>query len=173
MTVPRPCVVDTNVGIAANGHADAGPGCVLACVQSLRQVMESGHLVLDDAWRIIGEYKHKLSPAGQPGLGDAFLRWVLTNHANPQRCTRVTITPKAEDDLDFEEFPEHAGLEAFDRSDRKFVAVSAAHGKKPPILQATDSKWWGWKDALEECGIRVHFLCPEEIEKKYHEKMGR
>ena len=47
-----------------------------------------------------------------------------------------------------------------------------AHPDKPPILQATDSKWWGWKDALAEVGITVHFLCPDYVKAKYAEKMG-
>lgn len=56
-------------------------------------------------------------------------------------------------------------------SDRKFVAVVNAHKKKPPIYQATDSKWWGWNDALEEVGIHVEFLCPDYIKSKYKKKM--
>jgi len=59
----------------------------------------------------------------------------------------------------------------FDRSDRKFVAVANAHPAKPPILQSTDSKWWGWKDALHEVGITVHFLCPEYVQTLYAEKI--
>lgn len=46
------------------------------------------------------------------------------------------------------------------------------HVEKPQILQATDSKWWGWKDDLAEVGIAVQFLCPEYVEAKYAEKMG-
>ncbi|MBI5446419.1 MAG: hypothetical protein HY900_35045, partial [Deltaproteobacteria bacterium] len=166
------CVVDTNVGIAANEKSSASLTCVLTCVAALREVMTSGHIVIDDSWRIIGEYKRELLPDGQPGVGDLFLKWVLTNQWNPDRCTMVSITPKADDPEDFEEFPVHKGLTKFDRSDRKFVAVAAAHPAAPPILEATDSKWWGWKGALAECGIEVRFLCPAEIRQKYREKMG-
>lgn len=45
--------------------------------------------------------------------------------------------------------------------------------KKPPILQATDSKWWGWKDSLGEAGIKVKFLCPEFVKQKYGKKIPR
>jgi hypothetical protein len=72
----------------------------------------------------------------------------------------------------YDEFPTHDGLDDFDKSDRKFVAVANAHADKPSILQATDSKWWGWKDALAEVGMAVHFLCPDYAEAKYAEKMG-
>jgi hypothetical protein len=40
------------------------------------------------------------------------------------------------------------------------------------MIQATDSKWWGWKDALAETGITVQFICDRYIEAKYKEKMG-
>ncbi|MCP4749267.1 MAG: hypothetical protein GY866_00095, partial [Proteobacteria bacterium] len=72
----------------------------------------------------------------------------------------------------YDEFPEHDGLKNFDISDRKFVAVANAHPDKPPILEATDSNWWGWKDSLAEIGITVTFLCPAYAEGKYSEKMG-
>ena len=83
------------------------------------------------------------------------------------------MTPKAGDPTGFEEFPDHPGLAGFDVSDRVFVAVSAAHPEKPPIVEASDSKWWGWKDALEQCGVRVGFLCPDELARKYREKTGK
>ncbi|MGM8715131.1 hypothetical protein [Enterobacter hormaechei] len=70
------------------------------------------------------------------------------------------------------EFPEHQGLENFDISDRKFVAVSNAHPKKPCIYQAVDSKWWGWKNALAEVGIEVHFMDENYIQAIYQRKMG-
>ncbi len=72
----------------------------------------------------------------------------------------------------YQEFPKHDDLNDFDKSDRKFVAVANACTGKPPILQATDSKWWGWKDALNDVGITVHFLCPEYAKTKYAEKIG-
>ncbi len=105
-------------------------------------------------------------------IGDAFLRWVLTNQANPNRCRQVPLTPSGSG-YDFEEFPSHPGLAQFDPSDRKFVAVAAAcPGGPAPILQAADSKWWGWKEALEDCGVFVDFLCPQEIAHKHAEKIG-
>lgn len=171
MTAPvNPCVVDTNVPLTANQGND--PKCVLACVGAIHALMNSGHLVIDDKFRILNEYKHKLSPTGQPGVGDAFLKWVLNNQANPTRCTRVELSPRPEDPRDFEEFPRDGSLSGFDPSDRKFVAVSCAHPDTPHILQATDSKWWGLREELANCGVRVHFLCPEHIEELHKRKSG-
>lgn len=167
------CVVDTNVPVAASERASVTPGCVLACTRALEQIMKSGCIVLDDKWLILREYMNNLSPSGQPGLGDRFLKWVLTNQANADKCVLVRLTPKAPQGSGFVEFPDHPGLAGFDPSDRVFVAVTFAHVQRPPILQAADSKWWGWKDALRECGVEVRFLCPEEIAGKYAKKMGK
>ena len=166
-------MVDTNVPIAANGGDEVPPDCALACAGALREVLEyRRRLALDDGWRIIGEYMHKLRADGQPGWGDRFLKWVLNHQASAACCELVTITPRAEDAGEFEEFPSAPGLETFDPSDRKFVAVANAHAEKPPILQALDSKWLGWKEALADAGISVEFLCPEQIKATYEKKFG-
>ena len=134
--------------------------------------MKSGHVFVDDGRRIVSEYLANLRSKGQRGPGDAFLTWLLTNEWSTERVTRVPLTPKSGDSSDFEELPPaHSGVD-YDPSDRKFLAVSAAHSEHPPILQATDSKWWGWRESLEDAGIVIDFLCPE-IERKYAEKMGR
>ena len=96
------------------------------------------------------------------------MKWVHDNRWSLPDVDRVPITKHGES---YDQFPLHDGLRDFDRSDRKFVAVANSHPQKPPILQATDSKWWGWKDALEEAGISVCFLCPKYIQAKYKEKM--
>jgi len=136
------------------------------------EIMERGRVSLDMRWLILSEYRNKLSQTGQPGVGDQFYKWVLTNQANATRCKLVPITPTESDPTDFEEFPNHPALRGFDPSDRKFVAVAAADDESPAILEASDSKWWGWRHALAQCGIQVEFLCPGEIQRKFQEKMG-
>jgi len=134
--------------------------------------MSTGHIFLDDDGRIVAEYRANLSAKGQPGPGDAFLKWLLTHEWGGQRVTRVTITPRADDDEDFEELPPPPEGTFYDRSDRKFLAVAAAHENHPPILQSFDSKWWGWTAALTAIGVTVCFLCPDTIEAKYQKKTG-
>jgi hypothetical protein len=169
---PRPCVVDTNVALVANEDGDVSWSCVLECVRRLREIMGSGCVAIDDGWLILSEYQRYLGKPEQGKLGTAFLKWVLTHQANSRRCRRIKITRRQGKDNDFEEFPDHPELAMFDPSDRKFVAVAAAcPGGSAPILQAADSKWWGWKEALAECGIEVVFLCPQEIAAKHRKKM--
>jgi hypothetical protein len=69
--------------------------------------------------------------------------------------------------------PDHLGLKNFDNADGKFVAVAAAPPGKPDIVQAADSKWWGWKTALEESGINLNLPCKDELKAKWEAKFGR
>jgi len=127
---------------------------------------------VDSSGLILDEYRRNLNAKGQPGPGDAFLKWLLTHEWIEDRVTRVPITSRNGDPEDFEELPEPSGGVSYDRSDRKFLAVAAAHVERPPVLQAFDSKWWGWQASLKEVGVTIHFLCPEEIAKKHREKIG-
>jgi len=155
-------VVDVNVPIVANGRSPQADGdCVVACVDKLSEVQASGILVLDDGMRILSEYMSNLSMSGQPGLGDFFMRWVWENQAVDARCERVPLTPANSDQDDFEEFPDDPDLNAFDPSDRKYVAVALASRLKPEVLNAVDPDWWDYRLALETSGVTVNFLCPQ------------
>lgn len=158
-------IVDTNVPVVANGRSDqVSIECVLACAQQLQQITQQGRLILDNQWHILREYMRHLSPSGQPGVGDAFLKWVFNNMANPARIEMVFITPANPDDpdgTDFQEFPDNPVLANFDPSDRKFVAVCVAHPQHPPIFNATDRDWWDFRHALSDHGVQVRFLCKE------------
>lgn len=171
--IPLRCVIDTNVALTANGAAEqASPECVANSARALLQVTRHGHLFVDDAGEIVAEYRRKLNPSGQPGPGDAFLKWVLDHQWGGKRITRVPLT-KAGDARGYEELPLPPEGVTYDPSDRKFLAVSAASPERPPILQALDSKWWGWPAALEEIGVKIVFLCRDAIAEKYAEKMGK
>ena len=158
-------VVDTNVPVVANGKSDqASPECVSACVRQIRKLTISGKLILDDQWLIIREYTAQLQSHGQPGVGDAFLKWVLSNWQNPKHCELVHITPKNSTKTDFAEFPSDLSLDGFDPADKKFVAVAAKHEEHPPIWQAVDAKWWNFRNELSDAGIAIEFLCENDIQ---------
>jgi len=159
-------VVDTNVPVVSNRRSDqASPACVIACIERLKRIieMEAERLALDAGWLIISEYQHNLKSEGQPGFGDAFLKWVLTNWANLERCERVVITPLDGNPTDFQEFPRDPGLAHFDPSDRKFIAVALAGEGRRPVVQAVDTKWWQANDALIRNGVVVEFVCEDDI----------
>jgi hypothetical protein len=173
--LPKKCLVDTNVPKTANLALDptAIPqeltGCVLACIKAVEHVVKMRCLVMDAGDEIFDEYRRQLSLKGQPGVGDRFMKWVHDHRWQLPDANRVTITKSGRS---YAEFPDHNDLTQFDNADRKFIAVANAHPAKPPILQATDSKWWGWKDTLSEVGISVHFLCPDYVKAKHAEKLG-
>ena len=157
-------VVDTNVAVVANQHSQqADLACVLACIQALRQATAQAVIVLDDADRILREYRHNLSLSGQPGPGDFFLKWVHERQATPEFCRTVPITPLDGPEENYLEFPADERLSGFDRSDRKFVAVALASGLEPDILNAVDSDWAQYDPALREAGLRVRYLCPQHV----------
>ena len=172
-SLPLNCVVDTNVATTANGMNDgASPGCVAASARALQQVTRAGHVYVDDGGEVVREYCRNLKRSGEPGPGDSFLKWLLQHEWGGQRVTRVRITAKEHDSDDFEELPTPDDGTVYDRSDRKFLAVAAAHQGRPHILQSFDSKWWGWRASLAKCGVTIHFLCEAEIKAKHAEKMG-
>lgn len=154
-------VVDTNVPLTANFKADqADTKCVSNCVRVLRQILRFEKLaLLDKEGEIYSEYLKKLEPSGQPGVGYAFMNWLSRYRYNPDYCRVISITPNCE--RGFEEFPDDPRLEAFDRDDRKFVAVALASGSSPQVLNASDNDWWDHRQALTENGVDVVFLCPE------------
>lgn len=173
-TLSKKCLVDTNVPKTANLAIDpaAIPDelvlCVQACVEAVQHVVKNGGLVLDASNEIYNEYRQQLLMQGQPGVGDRFMKWVHDHQYKLADVDRVEITRNGES---YDQFPAHSGLTQFDKSDRKFIAVANAHQDKPPVLQATDSKWWGWRAALIDVGITVRFLCPDYVQKKYVKKM--
>lgn len=154
-------VVDTNVLLVANEqHQDISEECVLACVQKLLDA-KSGVVVVDSEYRIFREYQNKTNVNNGSRMGDAFLKWLLQNQANPQRVHQVPLTETAQNV--FAEFPDPVLQPSFDAPDRKFAAVANAHPNKPPVWQAADCKWLNWWPALHAKGVQVIFLCRKDV----------
>lgn len=150
-------IVDTNVLCVAN-DPESDLDCFAACTRLLKSLRIAGVLLIDDAHRILTEYGRHASLAGQPGLGDEFLKWVWDNQAVARYCRAVTVTPHP--DRGFEEFPADPALASFHSKDRVFVEIALASGGRPPIYEATDSDWWEHRTALAAHGVELHFLCP-------------
>jgi hypothetical protein len=159
-------VIDTNVLLVADGKAPQMSGaCQTMCENRLRRIELKEQVVLDDTQLILNEYHNKLSPYRSPTYGSAFLKWLLQVQGDRRHVELVTITPTNAEQTKFKEFLPDTTLEAaFDPADRKFVAASYAHTKKPPILEAADSKWLGWEEQLAGHGIKVEVLCRGELE---------
>ncbi len=153
-------IMDTNVAVVANGKTgQASSHCIRECIAKLRHIQDECRLLLDDRNQIINEYRNNLNPSGQPGTGDAFFLWLWQNQANHEYCRKVEVNPHAS--RGFEEFPEDPNLKDFDQDDRKFVVVALASGTGPKVLNASDTDWWHHRQALQQHGVEIVFLCPE------------
>ncbi len=160
--MPTAVVIDTNVLATANGKSDhAGPDCLLSCLNALEEAKKRHVVTVDNGMLILDEYRRHASLGGQPCVGDAFLKWLWQNQGNSRHCEQVTITPTKSDQRNFQEFPDDPALSKFDPSDRKFVAVALASHNRPPILNATDSDWWDFRQAFADNGLDIIFLCPD------------
>ncbi len=74
------------MGAVANGRGQspqASEDCVSSCVRRLEEVKATGKIVLDEGNLILSEYERNLRSDGQPGVGDAFLKWVYNYQRNP------------------------------------------------------------------------------------------
>jgi hypothetical protein len=167
----RHFVIDTNVLLAAGGLAThISVGCRAKCGNRLREATASWHIYIDEGYEILGEYQRYFSALkGEPTPASLFLKWLMTHQYHPERVTRVPIQRKATDKYDFDGLPDG---NQFDRNDRKFLAVAVGHGNSPSVLQATDSKWVGWKESLAEIGVHVEFVCDAEL-RATHVKKSR
>jgi hypothetical protein len=161
-------VIDTNVLLVANGqHADVSPDCIAECIRRLQAMQKSGVVVIDDGFRIFGEYRQKTRLNPPKGVGDVFLKWLLRQTGTP-RVEQVALTEIGADR--FAEFPDAALEPQFDAPDRKFAAVAHVHPEKPPVWQAADCKWLDWWPALQAKGVAVDFLCPTDACHFYRKK---
>lgn len=155
-------VIDTNVlRVAAKQHRDASDKCVDVCGKKLVLMQREGVVFIDDNYKILNEYLKNPNLTESKEIGGKFLKWLLQNQANSLRVVQVAITETATDC--FSEFPDHALQTKFDPPDRKFAAVANAHPDKPTIWQAVDCKWLDWWPDLLTKGVRVEFLCPDDV----------
>jgi hypothetical protein len=161
-------VIDTNVLLVANGqHADVSEDCVIECVERLQAIQRFGITVIDDQFRILGEYLQKTQIDPAKGVGDVFLKELLRHAGNAARVEQVSLNESARHC--FAEFPDPELEAGFDAPDRKFVAVAHKHPEKPAIWQAADCKWLDWWPMLRAHGLEVEFLCAEDA-CRFHRK---
>lgn len=87
-------IVDTNVIVIANDTDDKRADCRDHCQDRLQQIIEQNEqVVVDDEWRIFGEYEDNTYPNTKKGIGDLFVkgyckiretqtsvRWCISHH---------------------------------------------------------------------------------------------
>jgi hypothetical protein len=153
-------VVDTNVLVVAEGRqTHAAAPCRETSAQELLRIRDTRSLVLDTSWQILGEYQGSLTDcAGEPGPGQLFYNWAVST--GDHRSVNIASHPLR----GFKAFPSDPRLETFDRDDRKFVAATIVSGKtRTRIVNAVDSDYSHHRKVLEEVGIVVQEICPDEL----------
>jgi hypothetical protein len=156
-------VIDTNVIYVANGWADqASESCRRACIDFLESIKDGrAPIVIDTGGSILSEYLSARSRA-QPGVGDRFVQWVINVQGDDDRCERVSIRT-SNNDRAWEEFPADPSLFGFHWDEQKFVTVALTSERRPTIVNAVDSDWAQYADALRSTGVDILCLCPDIV----------
>ena len=128
-------VIDTNVIAVANGFADhVDKGCVENCNDFLMDTYGNKSIIVIDNFNLIfEEYFRYANRSGKPNFGDTFVKWIFENQYNNTICEIVKVTPINDEKTNFDEIPVGVGLDNFDPSDKKFIAVAIGSEKSPEI----------------------------------------
>ncbi|MBQ8707344.1 MAG: hypothetical protein IJ523_04600 [Succinivibrionaceae bacterium] len=160
-------IIDTNVPLKAatvKPDDEIDRRCCLACLNFIKELMDSDDIVvLDRGKEILNEYRRNIDTSKEDSVSSQFLMWLLrrmlTGKVDLHEITKIG-------DNAYAEYPNSPQLEHFDRSDRKFVALANAHPQHPSIYNGSDTDWWDFREALEQVGIHVFFLCEEYMRTK-------
>jgi hypothetical protein len=86
-----------------------------------------------------------------------FFKVLNERRFSTNNCEQVKINK--DENWGYKEFPHNEDLQDFDLSDRKFVAVAIQSLNSPVILNATDSGWRDYGEALNRY-VNIEQLCP-------------
>jgi hypothetical protein len=157
-------ILDTNVLLVSSGKAtQISLNDKLDCDKFVVSLYNNSVIYIDSKYLFFEEYFRKLNRSGQPGIGDAFAKWLYDNQYDTSVCKIVDIEPLNAEGTSFSSFSVPDDLKKFDLSDRKFVAVAIASSNIPEICNASDSDWWEFKEPLNKLGVKIKFICQEEL----------
>ena len=168
-------IIDANVVLLSGTPVKEIPQdqllCAKKCFDFIKKFMENpdSNLVLDAEGRILKEYRGAGTLGGSPNMATMFCKWA---HQHMPRDAEDFISLEETGENVFAVYPDSEELKAFDPPDRKYIALAYGHRQKPPIAEASDSKWWGIRKELDKNGIKVLFIDEDYIKKKYMQKIG-
>lgn len=168
-------IIDANVPLLAGTPVSKIPKDQLICARNCNKFISEvinnpdARLVLDDSGKILKEYRNAWKVGQDPNLATMFYRWAYQNMAREDGdfIHLEEIAPN-----EYKVYPDDAQLKEFDPPDRKYIALAYEHLENPPIVEASDSKWWGIKEILKKYNIDVIFIDEEYIKKKFEQKIG-
>jgi len=169
------CIIDTNVLLVASAHHPDSPFKDSDVpIEQLKEVFEwltkfrvdgQRKIVLDQFWKIMAEYRHKMTDQ------DFGLQVVKEKLQQSARFIDVPYDRHGHGRL-----PPELEKVIHDKSDRKFVAtalIDVAEGGQSTIINAVDSDWCDWEDALGSHGITVTHLIEDLCRDKHPMKTKR
>lgn len=169
-------VVDTNVLLVASACPGSGGQLFRDChiddpteVEKVFDRVSEFHgsedrMVLDIKWLIAGEYQNKLDDQHYGSR-------VWMDKYQSARLVDIEV-----DDHGDAELPEPLVSVVHDRADRKMVAAALqvhAEGDACSIVNACDTDWYEWEDALEAAGVPVCQLIDPWCRAEYERKKNR
>ncbi len=166
-------IMDTNVAVkAATPQQDCKEEeweMRKMCVDFIRNLVKNPNskLVLDLGFEIIKEYRNRIPK--NTNEGQIFWRWFDTYIGRISLEDFVKLDKDAEGN--YKRFPLEDRTKEFDLNDRKFVALSRTHSEHPPIVEAADGKWLGFKEVFEEYGVHIEFLDMDYAKMMYKRKV--
>lgn len=149
-------IIETNILAGANRMADhLDETSQDRCIIFIKDYHQNAITYLDEDGFIMNEYRSYCNGSGRPNVGDYFFKWLWDNQHNENICKKVTVTAKDKDGYDFYELNEYTELSAFDKSDKKFVAVCVSAKCLPVIYNACDSDWDEYKETFLKYKIQI------------------
>ena len=118
--------------------------CCRKCVVFLNELQQKkASILFDTDGKVLHEYRNAFRLNNYPNNATMFLMYAQQNVEYIElRSTNGVYDP----------YPGDEELKQFDRSDQKFIAMAYQHSLHPPVVEASDSKWWGIKDSLAKFG---------------------
>lgn len=171
-------IIDTNVIYLSKTPISDFPveilGCARKCNHFLDNFLGSSNpqIVLDRGKKIYTEYRNAYLQLknSAPNMATRFCKWLFhyINIIPDEDFIELPLNGNGE----YIDFPDDIRLKTFDLSDRKFIALAKKHSEHPTIIEGADCKWWGFREALADLGIKVTFIDEDYIKMKYKQKMG-
>ena len=165
-------ILDTNVPVKAATAPNMCPSDELSVQRKCMEYVNSlitgtTKLVLDVDYEIIREYRNNIDKSSNMGI--LFLKWLDQYLGKIDMDDLLKL--KKDKSGEYESYPLDEETKDFDSSDKKFIALANLHPEKPPIIEGTDGKWWGYIAAFKKYGIRVYFLDEEYAQMVYQKKI--
>jgi len=165
-------IIDTNVPLTSVTTDVAIPlVCRQSCTQLISSVLKGEIIiVIDDQNEALREYRNNMYPDPNPsaGLAGQFMMYLFNYQYDKTRVHRAKLT--VSEPGEYEPFPEDNELDSFDKSDKKWIAISMSFKQEvqddAPINNATDSDWLHFEHVFVRLGIKIEFLCKDILKPK-------